>query len=49
VYLCGNDRTVGLDLVPMEVRLRLAKAQTRKVSTTRPIAMEKEKDVQLMK
>jgi hypothetical protein len=50
--LCGNDRTVvwimtgfSLALVTMEVGFRLAKAQTRKVSITRPIAMEQEIEV----
>jgi len=36
----------SLTLATMEVGWRLAKAQTRKVSITRPIAMEKEKEVQ---
>jgi hypothetical protein len=33
-------------LVTMEVGWRLAKAQTRKVSITRPVAMEQEIEVQ---
>jgi hypothetical protein len=36
----------SLTLVTMEVGWRLRKAQTRKVSITRPIAMEQEIEVQ---
>jgi|GraSoiStandDraft_35_1057300.scaffolds.fasta_scaffold2128618_1 hypothetical protein len=36
----------SLTLVTMEVGWRLTKAQTRKVSITRPIAMEQEIEVQ---